>query len=109
MTQAMSTPRVVRLYESNIPSGNAHKVSLMLAHLGQNVPVTTLDILAQPSQTRTPEFLAKNPNGRIPIVELEDGSFLAESNAILFYLAQGTRFLSDDPLVRARTLQWMFF
>jgi glutathione S-transferase len=102
-------PRAVRLYESTLPSGNAHKVSLLLAHLGLRVPVTELDILAQPSETRTSEYLAKNPNGRVPLLELEDGSYLAESNAILFYLAEGTPFLSDVPLERARTLQWMFF
>jgi glutathione S-transferase len=105
----VSRPKVVKLYESSIPSGNAYKVSLLLAQLGQRVPVEQLDILAKPSQTRTPEFLAKNPNGRIPAVELEDGSFLAESNAILFYLAEGTPYLSDDPLQRARNLQWLFF
>lgn len=102
-------PRVVKLYESSIPSGNAYKVSLLLTQLGQRFAVEQLDILAKPSQTRTTEFLAKNPNGRIPVVELEDGSFLSESNAILFYLAEGTPYLSDDPLVRARTMQWLFF
>jgi glutathione S-transferase len=104
-----SAPRVVRLYESVAPSGNAYKVSLLLAHLGQEVDTVALDVLATPSETRRQEFLAKNPNGRIPIVELADGSFLAESNAILFYLAEGTPYLSAHPLERARTLQWMFF
>jgi glutathione S-transferase len=105
----MSSPRVVRLYESKLPSGNAYKVSLLLSHLGQAVDVVELDILAQPSETRRPEFLAKNPNGRIPLVELEDHSYLPESNAILAYLAEGTPYLSDDRLERARTLSWMFF
>jgi glutathione S-transferase len=105
----MSHPRVVRLYESVIPSGNAYKVSLLLSHLGEEVPVVALDILASPSETRLPAFLAKNPNGRIPVVELEDGTHLAESNAILFYLAEGTRYLPDDRLERARALTWMFF
>ena len=102
-------PKPVRLYESVIPSGNAYKVTLLLAHLGQPVEVVELDILASPPETRRAEFLAKNPNGRIPVVELADGSFLAESNAILFYLAEGTPYLSDQRLERARTLQWMFF
>jgi glutathione S-transferase len=102
-------PRAVRLYESMIPSGNAYKVSLLLAHLEQPIEVVELDILATPSETRRPEFLAKNPNGRVPVVELADGSFLAESNAILFYLAEGTPYLSDERLERARALQWMFF
>jgi len=105
----MDAPRVVRLYESLIPSGNAYKVSLMLSHLGQAVDVVELDIMATPSETRRPEFLARNPNGRIPVVELEDGSFLAESNAILCYLADGTPYLPDDRLERARALQWLFF
>jgi glutathione S-transferase len=102
-------PRPVRLYESMIPSGNAYKVTLLLAHLNQPVEVVELDILASPPETRRADFLAKNPNGRVPVVELEDGSFLAESNAILFYLAEGTPYLSDQRLERARALQWMFF
>jgi len=103
------TPRVVRLYESTIPSGNAYKVSLLLAQLGQAVDVVALDILATPPETRRPEFLAKNPNGRIPLVELEDGSYLAESDAILCYLADGTPYLPADRLARARALAWLFF
>jgi glutathione S-transferase len=66
-----------------------------------------VDIMAGAS--RVPEFLAKNPNGRIPTLELEDGTFLAESNAILWYLAEGTRFIPPDALGRAQMLQWMFF
>jgi glutathione S-transferase len=102
-------PGLVRLFESTIPSGNAYKVQLAAAMLGLSLPSVELDILAQPSETRSPEFLAKNPNGRIPVVELDDGTFLAESGAILFYLAESTPLLPDDPLERARTLQWMFF
>jgi len=104
-----SRPPPVRFYESDIASGNAYKVRLLLAQLRIELPIVELDILAQPSATRTPEFLAKNPNGRIPVLELSDGTFLAESNAILFYLADGTPFLSNDSLTRAQTLQWMFF
>jgi glutathione S-transferase len=102
-------PRPVRLYESTIASGNAYKVRLLLAQLGIECAISELDILATPSETRLPSFLAKNPNGRIPLLELDDGSFLPESNAILFYLADGTAFLPDDTLARARVLQWMFF
>jgi len=105
----MRAMRPVRLYESSIPSGNAYKVSLLLAHLGIDVPVTALDILADPPETRRPAYLAKNPNGRIPLLELDDGSYLPESNAILYFLASGTRYLPDDALGRARALQWMFF
>ncbi len=101
--------RPVRLYESSIPSGNAYKVSLLLAHLGIDIPVVELDILAKPPETRRPEYLAKNANGRIPLLELEDGSYLPESNAILYFLASGTQYLPDDALARARALQWMFF
>jgi len=101
--------RPVRLYESSIPSGNAYKVSLLLAQLGIDIPVTELDILADPPETRRPAYLAKNPNGRIPLLELDDGSYLAESNAILYWLASGTPYLPDDALGRARALQWMFF
>jgi glutathione S-transferase len=101
--------RPIRLYESNLPSGNAYKVSLLLAHLGLDIEHVQLDIMATPSETRRPEFLARNANGRIPLLELDDGSHLAESNAILYYLATGTPFLPESALERARALQWMFF
>jgi glutathione S-transferase len=101
--------RPVRLFESTIPSGNAYKISLLAAHLGLELLVTELDILADPPETRRPEFLARNANGRIPLLELDDGSHLAESGAILYFLASGTPYLPDDPIGRARALQWMFF
>ena len=101
--------RPVRLFESSIPSGNAYKVSLMLSHLGIAIPHVSLDILATPSETRRPEFLARNPNGRIPLLELDDGSYLPESDAILCFLADGTKYLPADALARARALSWMFF
>jgi glutathione S-transferase len=66
-----------------------------------------LDILR--GETRVPEFLRKNPNGRIPVLETDSGEFLAESDAILFYLAEGTPFLPAGRFERARVLQWMFF
>jgi glutathione S-transferase len=66
-----------------------------------------MDILK--GETRTPEYLALNPNGRIPLLVLEDGRSLAESNAILFYLAQGSAYWPEDPFARAQVLQWMFF
>lgn len=97
---------MLRLYDY-LSSGNGYKVRLLLTQLGSGFQRIDLDILA--GETRTPEFLAKNPNGKIPALELEDGSVLAESNAILFYLAEGTPFLPDDRLRRAQTLQWMFF
>jgi glutathione S-transferase len=97
------------LYDSTIPSGNAYKVQLLLAQLGKQYETRELDILASPSETRLPDFLQKNPNGRIPVLELDDGRSLPESNAILFFLAEGTNFLPRDAFERAQVLQWMFF
>jgi glutathione S-transferase len=88
-------------------SGNGYKVRLLLAQLGLPYKLVERDILR--GETRTPEFLAKNPNGRIPTLQLKDGTHLAESDAILWYLAEGTKFAPADRLARAQTLQWMFF
>ncbi|MFO1081333.1 MAG: glutathione S-transferase family protein [Reyranellaceae bacterium] len=88
-------------------SGNGYKVRLLLAQLGLPYRLVECDILK--GETRTPAFLAKNPNGRIPTLELDDGTILAESDAILWYLAEGTPFAPADRLARAQTLQWMFF
>ena len=88
-------------------SGNCYKIRLLLSHLDRSYEWVDVDVLKR--ETRTPEFLAKNPNGRVPIVELDDGTFLAESNAILFHLARGSDFLPARPLDQAQTLQWMFF
>ena len=97
---------MLRLYDNHL-SGNGYKPRLLLAHLGVDYERVEVDILK--GETRTPEFLARNPNGRIPVLELEDGTCIAESNAILFYLAEGSHFLPSDRLSRATTLQWMFF
>jgi glutathione S-transferase len=88
-------------------SGNCYKIRLLLSHLDRSYEWVDVDILAR--ETRTPEFLAKNPNGRVPVLELDDGSYLAESNAILWYLARGTDFVPNRPLDQAKTLEWMFF
>ncbi len=88
-------------------SGNGYKVRLLLAQTGMPYTLVERDILK--GETRTPDFLAKNPNGRIPTLQLADGTYLAESNAILWYLAEGTPFAPADRLARAQTLQWMFF
>ncbi len=96
----------MRLFD-NLDSGNGYKVRLLLAQLGQAYDWTELDI--DTGKTRTPEFLARNPNGRIPTLELDDGTNLAESNAILWYLAEGSAFVPGDQLGRAQVLQWMFF
>jgi glutathione S-transferase len=97
---------MMRLYDF-LPSGNGYKVRLLLTQLG--IPFERIEINILAGETRMPEFLAKNRNGRIPVLELEDGTFLAESNAIVFYLADGTPLLPADRLERARVLQWMFF
>lgn len=95
-----------RLYDY-LPSGNGYKVRLLLTQLGISFEYIELDILK--GETRTSEFLEKNPNGRIPVLELEPGVFLSESNAILLYLSEGTSFLPTDRLERARVTQWLFF
>ena len=91
----------------NLDSGNCYKIRLLLALLELDYSWTEVDI--DRSETRTPEFLKRNPNGRVPTLELDGGTHLAESNAILWYLAEGSRFVPDDRLGRAQVLQWMFF
>ena len=88
-------------------SGNGYKVRLTLAALDMPYKLVECDILK--GETRTPEFLARNPNGRIPTLQLEDGSFLAESGAIIWYLVDSTPLAPKDRKARAETLQWMFF
>ena len=97
---------MLRLYDY-LPSGNGYKVRLLLTQLGIPFQRSELDILK--GETRTPEFLQKNLNGRIPVLEIAPGQFLAESNAIMFYLAEGTSFLPPDRWERAQVLQWLFF
>jgi glutathione S-transferase len=88
-------------------SGNCYKAVLTAAHLG--IPLKTVDINVTDGLTRKPEFLAKNPNGRVPLLELDDGRFLPESNAIIWYLAEGSPLIPADKFDRAQMLQWMFF
>ncbi|HEU5017858.1 MAG TPA: glutathione S-transferase family protein [Pseudolabrys sp.] len=88
-------------------SGNSYKVRLALAHLGLDYRLIEVDILR--GESRTPEFLAKNPNGQIPLLEVAPNRYLAESNAILWYVAGGTPLVPKDPIARAEALQWMFF
>lgn len=95
-----------RLY--NFPSsGNCYKVRLLLTQLGLPFECVNVDIVQQ--ETRLPEFLQKNPNGKVPVLEIEPGVFLTESNSILIYLANGTQFYSDDRLQQAEILKWLFF
>lgn len=95
-----------RLYDF-LPSGNGYKVRLLLTQLG--IPFERVELNILKDETRTPDFLAKNPNGRIPVLEIEPGKFLSESNAILFYLSEGTPFFPSDTWERAQVLQWLFF
>jgi glutathione S-transferase len=97
---------MMTLYDYMV-SGNGYKVRLVLGHLGLPYKLVECDILK--GETRTPEFLSKNPNGRIPTLQLDDGTFLSESDAIIWYLADGTPLVPKDRLARAQTLQWMFF
>ncbi len=88
-------------------SGNCHKVRLLLEQLGRAYQWIEVD--SAHGATRTPEYLARNPNGRVPMLELEDGRLLVESNAILVYLAQGSGYWPADDWQRAQALSWMFF
>lgn len=88
-------------------SGNSYKPRLLMAKLG--LPFRHAETSAMDGTTRKSPFLAKNPNGRVPLLELEDGRFLAESNAILLYLGENTRFLPADAFGRALVYQWLFF
>ncbi|MGY4516509.1 glutathione S-transferase [Lysobacter sp. HA18] len=89
------------------PSGNCHKVRLLLEQLGR--PYTWIETDSSTGATRTPEYLAKNANGKVPMLELDDGRILVESNAILCWLAEGTPYLPTDAWARAQALSWMFF
>lgn len=88
-------------------SGNCYKLQLLLDQLGRDY--RWVDVDSAHGETRTREFLAINPNGKVPLLELEDGRRLAESNAILCYLAEGTCLLPSDSWLRAQVLQWLFF
>jgi glutathione S-transferase len=88
-------------------SGNCYKIQLLLALLKR--PYRWVEVDSAHGETRTPEFLARNPFGKVPVLELGDGRTLAESNAILCYLAEGSSYLPDDRWQRALVLQWLFF
>ena len=88
-------------------SGNCYKARLALAQLGIRYDIVDLDLLK--GETRTPEFLAMNPSGRVPVLEVAPGRYLSESNAILWYIAVGTPLAPEDRIDRTTALQWMFF
>jgi glutathione S-transferase len=88
-------------------SGNCYKIRLASRQLG--IPLALKDYGLHDGETRKAPFLAKNPNGRVPLLELDDGRCLPESNAILWYLAEGSALIPKDPWQRAQMLNWMFF
>lgn len=96
----------MKLYDY-LPSGNSYKVRLVLSYLEQAYTHIPIDI--HKGETLTSAFKAKNPAGQIPLLELEDGRLLAESNAIISYLAEGTNLIPLDSFDRAKMFQWMFW
>ena len=96
----------MRLYDY-APSLNGYKVRLLLSHLGLRLETEWVDIFA--GEARTAAFLRMNPSGQVPVLEVRPGAFLPESNAILYYLAQGTPYWPSDALEQAQALRWMFF
>lgn len=88
-------------------SGNCWKAALLLKLTGQPWSWRETDVLG--GATRAPAFLAMNPNGKVPLLQLPDGRLLSESNAMLLYLGEGTRWLPDDPWQRAQVNQWLFW
>ena len=97
---------MLTLYSQQV-SGNAYKPRLLLALLG--VPFRLVDMNTYDGSTRKAEYLAKNPIGRVPLIEFEDGRFLAESNAMLLHFSDGTRYLPSDKYDRAKAYEWLFF
>jgi glutathione S-transferase len=94
------------LYDNKL-SRNGYKIRLLAAHAGIALERVEIDILK--GESRTQDFVARNIAGRIPVLTLEDGTHLAESDAILYYLAQGTAFWPDSALDQTEVLRWMFF
>lgn len=97
---------MLKLYDY-LPSQNAWKVRLLLNHLG--LEYETVQVMIFDGDGRKPDFAAKNPVGAVPVLELEDGRTLPESNAILMFLAEGSPYYPDDPWLRAQVARWMFF
>jgi glutathione S-transferase len=95
-----------KLYDF-LPSGNGYKVRLLLTQLQITFERIELDIVV--GETRTPEFLAKNPNGKIPLLEIAPSKFISESNAILYYLSQKTEYFPLELYQQTQVMQWLFF
>lgn len=102
----MAIPHMHTVYGMKT-SGNCYKLQLLLEQLAR--PYRWIEIDSAHGETRTPDYLAMNPNGKVPILVREDGSVLTESNAILCWLADGTDFLPADAWQRAQALSWLFF
>lgn len=96
----------MKLYDY-LPSGNSYKVRLISSYLGISYEWVNLDIIK--GETQTDRFKSKNPVGQIPLLELDDGRRIAESNAILYFLAEGTPYWPSNAFDQAKCLQWMFF
>ncbi|WP_066381472.1 MULTISPECIES: glutathione S-transferase family protein [unclassified Anabaena] len=90
-----------------LPSGNGYKIRLLLTQMG--IPFERVEVNILQGESRTAEFLSKNPNGKIPVLEIEPGKYLSESNAILLYLSEYTEFLPYDRYLKAQVMQWLFF
>jgi len=97
---------MLALYQQQ-DSGNCYKVRLILAHMG--VQFRIVEVNSLDGSTRTPEFLALNPAGKVPVAVFDDGRKLAESNALLMYFARGGEFLPADPWTQAQIHSWLFF
>lgn len=95
-----------KLYDF-LPSGNGYKVRLLLTQLQISFELIELNILE--GETRTNEFLVKNPNGKIPLLEIAPDEFISESNAILYYLSQETTYFPQDKYQQAQVMQWLCF
>ena len=91
----------------DVYSGNCYKVKLLLSQLQKPYEWIPIDILQQ--ESRTTEFLQRNPNGKIPVLEFAPGEYLFESNAIMYFLSEGTKFLASTHLQCSQILQWLFF
>lgn len=97
---------IYRIY-GDVYSGNCYKIKLLMHLLGVEYEWIHVDIMR--GESRTSEFLAMNPNGKVPAVRVPDGRYLSESNAILNYLAEGSEYLPASRYERAQVLQWQFF
>jgi len=95
-----------KLYDF-LPSGNGYKVRLLLTQL--QIPFERVELNIVNGATRTSDFLAKNLNGKIPLLEIAPDTFISESNAILYYLSQGTKYFPSDKYQQVQVMQWLFF